>query len=333
MKAIHKKITLFVVCLTGFASPFFARGQETVQAWARFDTSGWIGDALELKLVCRSDAPDKVNFPVLQEQISEDLPLLPEDSLRTETVTDAASGLFTRTVSYRFSAYKEGRFAMPAFRFEFVRDDSLRVISTDTGSVRFFAPVVDTLQPIQGIRATFEVSRKELFKEYLDRYGYWIWILPGTAALLLAGLYLWKRYKQGKPVFAPQRPPVPPIDQAIGNLRKLQEKRLWQQGQVKEYYTELTDILRLYLAEGMKIAAVEMTNEELSEALKEHLHGTPEHLRALLSVLDRSVLVKFAKVRPQPDEHEDSLKKVAAFLEYRKSSETEKAHVPSEEQK
>lgn len=313
-----------LACLLGISLFCPTRAQQEVRVWAEFDTSGWIGDALELRLFCQSDAPQKVNFPVLQDRISDNLQLIPEDSLRVSLSSNAASGLAVRSVAYRFSAYKEGVYTMPAFRFEFVRHDSLLQVATDTGVVRFFAPVVDTVQPIKDIRATFEVSRKELFNEYFDRYGFWLWIVLGVAALTVAGLYLWKRARQGKPLFVPQKPPVPPIDQALAGLKALQEKQLWQQNRIKEYYTELTDILRVYLAKGMGIAAIEMTNDELSAALKANLGETPGQLEALLSVLDRSVLVKFAKVLPGADEHEDSFKKIADFLHYRKEKDNQR---------
>ncbi|MCM1169530.1 MAG: phosphoethanolamine transferase CptA [Bacteroides sp.] len=311
------------LCLLCMGLPGLSLAQKEVRVWAEFDTSGWIGDGLELRLCCLSDAPEKVNFPILQDRISDNLQLVPEDSLRVKTSSESATGLSLRSVSYRFSAYKEGVYTMPAFPFEFVRNDSLLQLRTDTGLVRFFAPVVDTVQPIKDIRATFEVSRRELFGEYFDRYGFWLWIVLGVAALTIAGIYLWRRFKQGKPLFVPQKPPVPPIDRALAELKTLKEKQLWQQNRVKEYYTELTDILRVYLSGGMGIAAVEMTNDELSSALKESLASEPDRLNALLSVLDRSVLVKFAKVLPPPDEHEDSFRKVSGFLDYRKAKEAE----------
>lgn len=318
-----KNKTFVLFCLL-WTLPFLASGQEKVHVWAEFDTSGWIGDALSLRLCCRSDAPEKVNFPVLHEQISQDLILLPEDSLCVENSRDAASGMAVRVHRYRFSAYKEGRYTMPAFHFEFVRNDSLLQAGTDTGAVRFFTPVVDTLQPIKGLRATFEVTGKELMREYLDRYGFWLWILLGVAFCIVAGLYVRKRLSQHKPLFIPQKPPVPPVDRAVRELEKLKEKQLWQQNRIKEYYTELTDILRMYLWKGMGIPAIEMTNDELSCALRETLAQSPEQLSALLSVLERSVLVKFAKGMPQASEHEDSFSKIAGFLRFRKAKESEK---------
>lgn len=319
MSLYKKTIAAFILPLFFMPCTF---GQKTVEVWAEYDTTGWIGDALNLKLCCRSDAPEKVNFPILQDKISEDLQIIP-DSLHNASTADAATGLSVRSMSYRFSAYTEGHFQMPSFPFEFVRNDSLLRISTDTGTVHFYAPVVDTLQPIKGLRGNFEVNRKELFHAYFERYGFWLWIVLGAAILVVAGIFLYRRFKQNKPLFVPAKPPVPPIDRAIADLGKLKEKQLWQQSLVKEYYTELTDILRLYLADGMGVAAIEMTNDELSAVLKDLLAEKPQQLSALLSVLDRSVLVKFAKSQPRPDEHEDSFKKVEDFLNKQKRTESE----------
>lgn len=290
--------------------------QESVRVWADFDTVGWLGDALKLTFHCESDQPEKVNFPVLDGSLSAQLLLLPEDSLHTASSFNAASNLHTRSLTYLFSAYEEGAYTMPAFRFEYVRHDSLIGLYTDTGTVRFFAPVVDTTQFIKDIHDIFEVKGKELWKEYFARYGFWLWIILGAAALTTAGILLYKKYKKHQPIFVPKKPVIPPVVQALSAMKALKEKQLWQQNRIKEYYTELTDILRNYLAADMQIAAVEMTNDELCGALKDTLRGPS--LNDLLSVLDTSMLVKFAKVQPLPADHEECYAKVWRFLELKK---------------
>ncbi len=300
--------------LTGMNTRGFS--QESVRVWVDFDTVGWLGDALKLTFYCESDQPEKVNFPVLDGSLSSQLLLLPEDSLRAASSFNAASNLHTRSLTYLFSAYEEGIYTMPAFRFEYVRHDSLIGLYTDTGAVRFFAPVVDTTQHIKDIHDIFEVNGKELWKEYFARYGFWLWIILGVAALTAVGIFLYKKRQKHQPIFVPKKPAIPPVIQALSAMKALQEKQLWQQNRVKEYYTELTDILRNYLAADMRIAAVEMTNDELSVALKDTLRGPS--LNDLLSVLDTSMLVKFAKVQPLPADHEDCYAKVWRFLELQK---------------
>ena len=316
----NKRIVCLLVLLSfaGINTRGFA--QENVRVWAEFDTVGWLGDALNLTFYCESDQPEKVNFPVLDGNISSKLQLLPEDSLRQTILSNAVNHLHTRSLTYLFSAYEEGVYTMPAFRFEYLRNDSLIGLSTDTGTVRFFAPVVDTTQHIKDIHDIFEVRGKELWKEYFDNYGFWLWIVLGVAAVTAAGIFVYRKRKKDQPLFAPKKPAIPPVDQALSAMKNLREQQLWQQNRIKEYYTELTDILRTYLSADMAIAAVEMTNDELGEALKENLSGSS--LNDLLSVLDTALLVKFAKVQPLVSDHEECYNKVLRFLELKKLEKT-----------
>ncbi|MDE6494209.1 MAG: phosphoethanolamine transferase CptA [Bacteroidales bacterium] len=330
---MKNKITaclLALLPLSGWNARVFA--QENVRVWADFDTVGWVGDALRLTFYCESDQPEKVNFPVLDGNIAPKLQLVPEDSLRTASSFNTASQLHTRSLTYHFSAYEEGAYAMPAFRFEYVDHDSLVYLHTDTGSVRFFSPVVDTTANIKDIHSVFDVTGGELWREYFAKYGFWLWILLGLAGMVAVAVYVLRRYRKNQPVFMPQKPALPPVEQALTAMKILKEKQLWQQNRIKEYYTELTDILRQYLASDMDIAAVEMTNEELGDALKENLPDKPV-LQDLLAVLDMSVLVKFAKVQPQPADHEACFDKILRFLELQKQEKNRKNDQPEPDSK
>ena len=49
----------------------------------------------------------------------------------------------------------------------------------------------------------------------------------------------------------------------MNGLEKLKGEKLWQAGKVKDYYTELTDIVRIYIEERYGVQAIEMTTEEI----------------------------------------------------------------------
>ena len=61
---------------------------------------------------------------------------------------------------------------------------------------------------------------------------------------------------------------VAPIKEALQRLLELDEKDLLKQNKVKAYYTELTDILRLYLWNRYSIRTLERTSEEILESLR-----------------------------------------------------------------
>ena len=79
---------------------------------------------------------------------------------------------------------------------------------------------------------------------------------------------------------------------------------MWQQGEIKEYYSQLTDIARNYIEEAIEIPAMESTTSELITALKaaslkKKMTLSQETIRTCLErVLKQADLVKFAKSKP-----------------------------------
>lgn len=325
-----KKFFLFVFAFLTTAAPLCSRAQEKTpfRAWVEHDTSGWIGDALNLKVSWECKDAENVRFPVLHEEFTPGLFIIPQDSLQREFLPGPTPDTRIGSVTYRFSAYKEGAYTIPSFDLEYVAGGKTYTALTDSGRVLLFAPIVDTTLDIKDIRGIFEVTKKELFREYTARYGFILWILLGAAALAV-GLWFLVRYikrrNAGKPLFIPRKPSVPPIDRALASLKTLKEKQLWQKGAVKAYYTELTDILRLYLKEEMGISAVEMTNDELCEAIEDCPRIEAPARGGLKEVLQRSTLVKFAKSEPAPDENETSFDKVEEFLKAEKETSEKEA--------
>ncbi len=128
-----------------------------------------------------------------------------------------------------------------------------------------------------------------------------IYLILGIAAAIV-GLYFLIKYLKNRPVETkPQTKPkeiIPPHLKALEALEELRLKRLGEQGFKKEYYSELTEIVRTYLEERFSIFAKEMTTEEIVEQMK-HCKEIPlsdlENLNSMFSTAD---LVKFAKYSP-----------------------------------
>ena len=57
------------------------------------------------------------------------------------------------------------------------------------------------------------------------------------------------------------------VPMAGGELEILKEEQLWQKGEVKIYYTRLTEILRKYLENRFRVYSLELTTDETLEAL------------------------------------------------------------------
>lgn len=106
-----------------------------------------------------------------------------------------------------------------------------------------------------------------------------------------------------------------PIEKATSLLNNLEKKELWQQGEVKAYYSELTDIVRNYIEEAIEIPAMESTTSELIEGLKmasqkKKMKLSKETIDSLFVVLKQADLVKFAKSKPLDFEITEDRKKI-----------------------
>ena len=100
---------------------------------------------------------------------------------------------------------------------------------------------------------------------------------------------------------------------ALNNLKSLKAKKLWQKGQVKDYYSELTDIIRTYIDSQWDVNAMEMVTAEIMEAV-DNLDVDDEQMRELNILLERADLVKYAKEQPLVEENEVSYKKACEFV-------------------
>lgn len=169
---------------------------------------------------------------------------------------------------------------------------------------------VDTTAAIRDIKGIAKVPLT--FKEVLP------YLLIGLAAAAVIALLVWfilKHESKSKPKkkVVKAKPKVKPHITALKELEKLKVKKLWQNGQVKQYYSELTDILRTYIDGRYDINAMEMIS---SDILKE-LEGKdlPQQLRKELEqTLGIADLVKFAKMEPLPDDHDRCFKQAVNFV-------------------
>lgn len=142
---------------------------------------------------------------------------------------------------------------------------------------------------------------------------YWGWILVVIIVILGAifGLLL---YKKKLPItLTPAKKEIPPYELAIQLLEKLRDEKLCERGQEKEFYTRLTDILRSYIDSRFGINAMEMTTTQIIESLNSN-NETVDSKSYVEQVLEIADFVKFAKVRPLPDDNVKSYNWALQFV-------------------
>lgn len=132
-------------------------------------------------------------------------------------------------------------------------------------------------------------------------------------AIWLLSRHLAKRGKSIADLFRPE-PPLPPHIVAISALEELHNRKLWQNNLHKEYYSTLIDILRTYLDGQFNIGAMEMTTDEIIEAIK-GVELPQKSAMDLVALLRDADLVKFAKALPEASENEEAYSKAYYFVE------------------
>lgn len=146
-------------------------------------------------------------------------------------------------------------------------------------------------------------------------YLWILWIVLGLILLLLLiGLIIvLVLRKKNKGYFFTPPQVLPPHVRALQELDKLRAGKIWQQGREKEFYTKITDILRVYMFERYRINAMEMTSGEILVEIRKRSEEDSiyNNLVQILSVAD---MVKFAKHKPYMDENDLSLMNAYFFV-------------------
>ena len=131
------------------------------------------------------------------------------------------------------------------------------------------------------------------------KYLLYILLAIGVVAALLYW-FLWRK----KPLSEEEQVALlPPYDRAKLALKKLEESTYLKQDEYKEYYSELTLIIRKYLDEKVYDHSMESTTDELINRLRLLKEGNQidlnqETIKNLENILKRADLVKFAKSKP-----------------------------------
>lgn len=173
---------------------------------------------------------------------------------------------------------------------------------------------VDSLQTVHDFADVADIDRS--FIDYLPDFvvDYGLWILA-LIVVVAAGVYIYYIVSRKKnPFAAPAPKPVPPYEKALADLNQLHSENLCETGREKEFYTRLTDILRVYLQGRFGVNAMEMTSTQIREVIdsREETRLSRENMNRVLETAD---FVKFAKVRPLPDDNVQAFNSALRFVE------------------
>lgn len=295
------KLRNFILVFFAFLTflGFKAAAQDT-QVTAKLDrTTIRIGDQVKLHLTVSQQKKEQVVFPVLADTLSSKMQVV--SSSKTDTIIDKNDqNSITVTRSYLITSFDAGQYKIAPFKF-IKGNDTLKTeeLLLDVASVK-----VDTTKSIYDIKQPLAVSYS--FMDWLR--DNWLYVLITLIIIASIGglIYYLVQRARNKPVIEVAKPVIPIHTLALNKLNELRDKKLWQRGEVKEYYIELTDVIREYLEKRYAIKTQEKTTDEIFEGLQ-HADITAEDKNMLFQLLRNADLVKFAKGNPVAFENEQSM--------------------------
>lgn len=256
----------------------------TAQVTSSVDsTSIKIGEEIKYSIQVEADSTDVVTFPEGQTF----LPLEVIESYKIDTTYEQAT--YRLIKKYGLTQFDSGTYTIPQQKVIIGN----KTFGTDSVIVEVRdVPVDTTKQKMFDIKPAIEVDKPPFnFKKLL------FWLIPIVLVLLIVGYVLFRRKK----LKDAKEEQLPPYEEAITALHTLDNSTYLKENKPKEYYSQLTEIVKRYLDREVDDTALESTSDELIARLQLHKDSgnfefSSETIRRLDAILKRADLVKFAKM-------------------------------------
>ncbi len=310
MKFIRHIISLLtiVLCFTG------ARAGQIMVTSSLDSTTMLMGSKCAYKIEVVQDKGTRGEFPLFKTLGQEGYVTLLNDTVEISAASapdtvEIGSNRIQINYDMLLQVFDSGYYKIPGIPYVsngdtvWTKDYFLKITPVKVTAEDKISPMTSEQEP----------EGKSIFDILPDWLYYWWWLYLLIIAVIAATCLLIKKYRKTGYIL-PQKPETPPNIVALERLNRLKARHLWESGHEREYYTLLTDILRIYLFKRFGIKAMEMTSKEIMDTLAEDkniISGGP----MMKQILDVADFVKFAKVRPLPDDNVKAFDNAVKFVE------------------
>lgn len=264
-----------------------------------------MGQHATLEVVIQIQAGSTLVWPAVVDTLTSDIEIIRFG--RPDTIS-REGGMISLRQRHLITAWEEGFKPVPPMTFTGIVEQDTIVMETRALLLEVKGVELDPDADIRDIKNIFGIPLA--FRDLLPWLG-------GLLFLVIAGWLLYKFLRRSKkremmPTIW-EKPDIPAHIAALSGLEQLKSRKLWQQGKVKLYHSELTDIMRMYLYRRYGIHAPEMTTSEILQLTPSRIQNDQARME-IKEILELADLVKFAKYMPGASENEASLDLAFGFV-------------------
>jgi len=298
-----------VILLCFLTTLFSLSNAQEIEVTAAFDSNRiYIGDQINYTVTVTQPSDVILDIQQLKDTLCRNIEIVSGPFTDSISMQD---NILTTVNRYLITSFDTGFYEVPPVYAE---------LKSETGIKRFYSEY----SPLEVMRVNITPPDSAEIFDIIEPYGAPVTlgeILPWILLAIVIAVVVWgilkiiRKYRKtnGEPEVIVNPDPAHVI--AFRDLEKLREEQLWQKGEVKLYYSRLTEILRQYLENRYGVYSLEMTTTETLRALL--LTGFKKNslYTSLKTILEGSDLVKFAKYKPDPVENDVHFQNSWAFVE------------------
>lgn len=307
------KSFILTACLTAAS---VSGSAQSVTVEAKIDSLQiLIGEQAHIELSVALDANQRAIFPVFKDTLVNGIEVLDVAKADTQYLNDRKRMLITQ--QYTITSFDSALYYIPPMTVEVGREKH----QSNSLALKVYSVPVDTLQPDVFFPQKGVMKPDFVWEDWYGLIACVVLFFPFAFLLV----YLVRRIMDNKPIIRKVKvePKLPPHQAAMQMIEKIKSEQKAHSENAKEYYTELTDVIRTYIRDRFGFNALEMTSTEIIDRLTEE--GNKESIGELKELFVTADLVKFAKHNPMLNENDANLINAIGFIDETKEKEDENA--------
>jgi hypothetical protein len=284
-------------------------GQD-VNVTSHLDTSRiYIGDQIFYTISIEQPANISLDIKPLRDTLIERIEIL---SGPVQDTISSSDGRLKIDYKYLITSFDSGYYRIPPAYAEIRDEKGIKRFYSDYNPLEVMRL---RISPPDTAEKIFDIIRPYRAPLTVVEILPWVLLAALFAAAVWGITHLIKKLKRSgnEPEIVINPDPAHVI--AFRELERLKQEELWQKGEVKKYYSRLTEILRQYLENRFGVNSLEMTTSETLDALVASGFRKDDSYTTLKSVLNGADLVKFAKYKPESAENENNFDNSWRFVE------------------